>query len=303
MSTDTQISTENPLDARVARPTGLRNWLGNIGGVLDLCGVALVVCVIIVGLVGHLIAPHDPRSFVATPLEAPSLSHPFGTDNFGRDILSRVLHGARYSLVLPVFVLGSATVLGILVGAAAAMMGGVIDDLLMRITDVFFVFPYLVMALAIAAAFRPSIESTIVALSLVWWPTYARLVRAQTLRVRSLLYVEASRSIGETEIGIALRHYLPHYIGILLVQVTTDVAGVIGIGAGLSFIGLGAQPPSPEWGLLIAEARSHALTAWWTALFPGLAISLTIAGFMLTGDRVQDWVDPTRRRRRRKAEG
>lgn len=282
-------TTRSPIRARP--PAVVRLWKGL--GPLGLLGLIAILIILPVAALAPLIAPHDPLAFVGGKLQEPSGEFWFGTDNFGRDLFSRVIIGARASLIFPITVLGAAVVLGMLIGASAAMLGGRIDELLMRVTDLFFAFPYLVVALAIGAALQPSVKSTVLALTIVWWPTYARLVRAQTLRMRALLYVEAARSIGASEWEIVRRHFVPQYVNILLIKVTMDFGSVIGISAGLSFIGLGAQPPTAEWGLLIAESTSFALSAWWTAFFPGAAMFITILAFAMLGDTLVDWLDPT----------
>jgi peptide/nickel transport system permease protein len=264
------------------------------GGLLGMLGAVLVVFSIFVALAAPLLERYDPYAFVGGRLEAPNADFWFGTDTFGRDIYSRVVLGARVSLLVPLVVLSSSVLVGVVLGILAATFSGVVDELVMRATDFFFAFPYLVVALALGAALGPSLRSTIIALALVWWPTYARLVRAQVLRMKSLLYVEAARSIGASNWEIARRHYLSQLVSTLLIKVTMDISLVIGLAAGLSFVGLGAQPPSPEWGLMIADSRADALTAPWTAIFPGAAMFITILGFALLGDALVDAQDPTR---------
>jgi peptide/nickel transport system permease protein len=266
-------------------------------GRLEVLGIVLVVTVVIAAIGAPLLTRYAPSAFVAEALVRPCFSYPFGTDNLGRDIFTRVLFGARYSMFLSAMVLGFATVAGVGIGAAAAVIGGLVDEGLMRVADIFFAFPYLVAALAISAALTPSLTSMIIALAIVWWPSYARLVRAQILVIKSMPYVEASRAVGQTELGMIRRHYLPYCVGILLIRISTDVGYVIAIATGLSFIGLGAQVPTPEWGLMVAEARTHVFTAPWLAIFPGLAIFVTIVAFVLLGDFFQDMFDPTLRRR------
>jgi peptide/nickel transport system permease protein len=256
-----------------------------------------VAAVVIAAIAAPLITHYGPSVFVAEPFLRPSSSYPFGTDNLGRDVFTRVLYGARYSMFLSVTVLGFATLAGVGIGAAAAVIGGLVDETLMRVADVFFAFPYLVAALAIGAALTPGLTSMIIALAIVWWPSYARLVRAQILVIRSMPYVDASRAVGQTELGMIRRHYLPYCAGILLIRISTDVGYVIAIATGLSFIGLGAQVPTPEWGLMVAEARTHVFNDPWLAVFPGLAIFVTIVAFILLGDFFQDLFDPTLRHR------
>jgi len=226
----------------------------------------------------------------------PSNEHFFGTDDFGRDIYSMVIYGARISLRICLMVVFSATIIGILIGGIAGYFGGKMDELLMRTTDVFLSIPYLILAMAVAAALGRSIEHIMMALVVVWWPSYARLLRGQVLSIKENQYVEAARSIGASNWRILFRHIIPNSFAPLLVQITLDLGAVLLVAAGLSFIGLGAPPGTAEWGLMIAMGRTHMFHAWWYATFPGLAILITVLGFNLLGDGIRDITDPKLRR-------
>jgi peptide/nickel transport system permease protein len=227
---------------------------------------------------------------------APNSEHYFGTDDFGRDIYSMIVYGTRISLQICLMVVLSATIIGIFLGGIAGYFGGKLDELLMRITDVFLSIPYLILAIAVAAALGRSIENIMMALILVWWPQYARLLRGQVLSIRENQYVEAARSVGSSNWRILFRHVIPNSFAPLLVQITLDLGAVLLVAAGLSFIGLGASPGTAEWGLMISSGRMHMFHAWWYVTFPGLAIVLTVLGFNLLGDGIRDITDPKLRR-------
>jgi peptide/nickel transport system permease protein len=225
-------------------------------------------------------------------LQPPSQLHLMGTDQFGRDILSRVIAGARVALVVAVMVLTIAAVVGFVMGSVAGLLGGWVDEVLMRITDLFMAFPALILAMAIAATLGPSLQNTMIALSVVYWPWYARLVRSQVLSLREREFVVAARSIGAGTSRLIGRHLLPNAVPILITQVTIDVGYVVLSTSGLSFLGLGAQPPTPEWGAMITEGRTFMREAWWYVTFPGVALSITVLGFNLLGDGLRDYLDP-----------
>lgn len=230
-------------------------------------------------------------------LLAPSWTHPFGTDEMGRDLLARVLYGARTSLALAALVVGSSLVAGIAVGLAAGYAGGWADEAAMRTTDVFLAFPPLLLAILLVTVLGGGFVSTTLALALVWWPVYAVLVRGQVVSVRGRPFVEAARATGVPPLGIMRRHLLPNALGPLLVQATVDVGAVILVAAGLSFIGLGPQPPTADWGMMINSGRQFVLSGnWWVAGVPGIAIMLTALAFAVLGDSLRDAADPMRRR-------
>lgn len=225
-------------------------------------------------------------------LRAPSITHPFGTDEFGRDVWSRVVHGTRYSLGAGLGTVLLALLLGGGVGLAAGAGGGRIDALLMRVVDVFLAFPYLALAIAVGAILGRSLEHAVVALAVAWWPQYARLMRGQVLALRSTEFVEAARGLGASGLRVALRHLLPNTVSALLVKASLDIGYAILAVAGLSFLGLGVAPPTPEWGALITTGRTYMLRAWWYLVFPGLAIFITVMSCNLLGDGLRDWLDP-----------
>jgi peptide/nickel transport system permease protein len=260
-------------------------------------GLGLVLMVVLLALFAPLLTPHDPLApDAANFLTGPSAVHWFGTDDLGRDILSRTLHAGRTSLLSALGLVTIAATLGILVGSVAGYAGGRVDDVIMRVTDMFLAFPGLILAMAIAATLGPGLFHALLALSLVWWPSYARLVRGQFLTLRSLDYVEAARAQGSPPWRIIMKEILPNAMTPIVVQVTLDLGYAILSTAGLSFIGLGVQAPTPEWGAMISYGRAHILTAWWYSTFPGLAIFVTVLGVNLLGDGIRDWLDPQERR-------
>jgi peptide/nickel transport system permease protein len=263
------------------------------GNWLNLLASSLVLLVVSCALFGDWIVPYDPiKMELAHRLEAPGMDHLFGTDDFGRDVLSRVIAGARVSLRISLLVLVIAVSVGFLVGSLAGLLGGWVDEVLMRLTDLFLAFPALVLAMAIAASLGASLNNTMIALSTVYWPWYARLVRAQVLSLREREYITAARCIGVTTPRLIGRHLLPNLFPILVTQATLDIGYVVLSTAGLSFLGLGAQPPTPEWGAMITAARSYMRESWWFTTFPGLALAITVLGFNLMGDGLRDYLDP-----------
>ena len=265
---------------------------------LLVAGAVMSLLVVLVALFAPLLAPYPADAGSATHpfivLHAPSAQHWFGTDNVGRDILSRVIYGARISPVIAVFVLLIACVIGIPLGAMAGYFGGWLDEAIMRVTDIFLAFPPLLLALALAAVLPPSLTSLIIAISVTWWPWYTRLIRGQAASVAGRPYVESCRALGISSPRILLRHILPNSITPLIVQVSLDFGGVILTVSALSFLGLGAQDPTPDWGLMVAEGQNYFTTAWWVVTFPGLAILVTAFAFTLLGDGLRDLLDPKR---------
>ena len=215
-----------------------------------------------------------------------------GTDDFGRDILSRIIHGARITLYIIALVAVTAPVLGLLVGTVAGYFGGWIDAVLMRLTDIFLAFPRLILALALVAVMGPGIENAVLAIALTAWPPYARVARAETLTVRNSDYIAAIRLQGAGHARIIAGHVVPMCLPSVIIRVTLDMAGVILIAAGLGFLGLGVQPPLPEWGLMISSGRKFLFEQWWVATMPGLAIFIVSLGFNLLGDGLRDVLDP-----------
>jgi len=260
---------------------------------LTVAGLVLIAAFGLSALLAPGLAPADPlEQVLAQRLSPPSLAHWLGTDQLGRDILSRLLFGARISLIVGLVVVGTAGTFGTLVGLVAGYARGLADEALMRVTDIFFAFPALILAMAIAGALGPSLTNAMIAIAVVTWPVYARLVRAQVLSLREREFVESARSLGASTSRILWRHILPNTLAPLLVQASFDMGGAILSAAGLSFIGFGAQPPTPEWGVMISEGRKFISTQPWLPLFPGLAILLTVAAFNLIGDGLRDALDP-----------
>lgn len=263
---------------------------------LSLTGLFVILGLILTALVAPWVAPYDPlKTNISKRLEPPSTEHPFGTDQLGRDVLSRVLYGARISLRIALLTALIATSIGAPLGIVSGYFGGWVDNLLMRLTDMFMAFPRLILAMAIAAALKPTLENVVLAISLAAWPAYARLARSVTLAIREETYIEAARALGASHTRILRRHILPGVISPVTIQVSLDMGGIILTAAGLGFIGFGAQPPTPEWGLMIAEGRNYIPNQWWLSLFPGLAISIVVLGFNLLGDGIRDLLDPRMR--------
>jgi peptide/nickel transport system permease protein len=260
---------------------------------LNVLGVTLVVIVVFAAAFGSLLAPHAPSEIsLLDRLKPPSRSHLFGTDDLGRDLFSRVLAGARISLEVAAIVLSLSVAFGTLLGILAGLVGGLVDELIMRATDLFLAFPALILASAIAASLGPSLSHTVVALAIVYWPWYARLARGQVLSLREREFVVAARVAGASTPRIVARELLPNVLPIVVVQTSLDVGYAILFTSSLSFLGLGAQPPTPEWGAMMTDARGFLQDFWWYPTFPGLALAITVLGFNLVGDGLRDWLDP-----------
>lgn len=260
---------------------------------LTVFGLVLLIGFAVSALFANLLTPTLPQTQdLMHRLKPPSADHWLGTDQLGRDIYTRLLYGARISLTVGIGVVAASATIGIVVGLWAGFQRGWVDEVLMRITDIFFAFPALILAMAIAGALGPSLNNAMIAITMVTWPVYARLVRGQTLTLRERPYVEAARGLGASTPAILFRHVLPNMLAPLLVQASFDMGGAILSAAGLSFIGFGAQPPTPEWGVMISEGRTFITTHLWLSLFPGIAIFLTVAAFNLIGDGLRDAFDP-----------
>jgi peptide/nickel transport system permease protein len=294
-----RLETRLPAAAGVkAAPTGARPRPAFLRSPLSVLGLALMLVFGLSAALANVLAPADPVAQVLSErLQPPSPAHWLGTDQLGRDQLSRLLFGARISLAVGLVVVGTAGTFGTLVGLAAGYSAGPVDEVLMRLTDVFFAFPSLILAMAIAGALGPSLQNAMIAIAVVSWPVYARLVRSQVLSLRQREYVEAARSLGASPWRIVFGHILPNSLAPILVQASFDMGGAILAAAGLSFIGFGAQPPEPEWGVMISDGRNYVGTHAWLSLFPGLAILLTVAAFNLVGDGLRDALDPRLRGR------
>ena len=259
-------------------------------------GGAVAVLIVLVAVFAPLLAPYPADAGSATnpvaALQAPSLHHLFGTDQVGRDVFSRVLYGARVSPLVALLVLVIACVVGIPLGVVAGYFGSVADETIMRITDIFLAFPSLLLSLAFAAVLPPSLTSLTIAIAITWWPWYTRLIRGQAASVAGRPYVESCRALGIPTWRILLRHVLPNSVTPLIVQVSLDFGGVILTASALSFLGLGAQDPTPDWGLMVAEGQNYFTTQWWLVTYPGLAILITALAFNLLGDGLRDVLDP-----------
>jgi len=266
---------------------------------LALAGIAVVAFTVVVAVFANQLFVYDPLAVnLSERLEPPSTVHLFGTDQVGRDILSRVIAGYRISAVMGVEIVALGGAFGTFLGLIAGYRGGKVDEIVMRITDMFLAFPSLVLAMAISAALGPSLEHTFIAISVVWWPTYTRLIRGSVLSEKENEYVEAARAVGESEWRIIFMEIFPNVISSVIVQATLDLGKAILTAASLSFIGFGAQPPIPEWGAMVSSGRNFIANQWWVATFPGLAILLTVIGFNLLGDALRDALDPRMRLRK-----
>jgi peptide/nickel transport system permease protein len=255
--------------------------------------VVFILVAAVVFLSGNAILPYNPYAISPTTiLQPPSWQHILGTDDLGRDMLSRILAAAPIDAEVAFSVVGSAVILGLAIGGLAGFVGGRMEEVVMRITDIFLAFPGLVLALAIVASLGPSIFNTILALAPVWWPTYTRLARGETLSIKSQQFVEASRASGQKSRFIVLRHIIPNILPTLLVYATLDIGNVILVFSVLSFIGLGAQAPIPEWGLLSAQGEQYLRSAPWYPIAPALTILIVAIGFSLFGDGLRDALDP-----------
>ncbi len=256
-------------------------------------GLVIIIVFFLLALLAPWISPYDPLAQnIPASLAPPGAAHWMGADKLGRDIFSRILYGARISLFSGVAVIAMAGLFGSLVGLVAGYARGWWDEGLMRITDIFFAFPSLILAMAIAGALGPSLQNALIAVSVVTWPVYARLVRGQVLGLREREFVQAARAVGAPDSVIIRRHLLPNTLSPLLVQASFDMGGIILAVAGLSFIGFGAQPPTPEWGVMISEGRNYITTHWWLTFFPAMSMLFAVAGFNLVGDGLRDVLDP-----------
>ena len=260
---------------------------------LNVAGVVIVALVLLLAVFGPAIAPQNPDQInLFAVLQPPSVHHWFGTDNLGRDLFSRVLVGTRISVEVAAIILSLSVLFGTALGIVSGLAGGLADEIVMRVTDLFLAFPGFILAAAIAATLGPSLQHTVLALAVVFWPWYTRLIRGQVLSLREREFILAARVARAGTIWIATRHVARNVLSILVVQVSLDVGYAILATSSLSFLGLGAQPPSPEWGAIIAEGRGYIQTAWWWSTFAGIALALTVLGFNLLGDGLRDWIDP-----------
>jgi len=270
------------------------SWLSLRQNKLAMFGLYVILALIFVAIFAPLLAPHDPLSGdlslrLRTGAESNTV---FGTDQMGRDILSRLIYGTRYTLMVVGLVAIIAAPVGLLMGTVSGFFGGWVDAVLMRVTDVFLAFPKLILAMAFVAALGPGIENAILAIALTAWPPYARISRAETLTVRNTDYIAAARLQGVSNARLIRRHVMPMCMSSVIIRITLDMAGIILTAAGLGFLGLGAQPPAPEWGAMVSEGRQFLLDQWWVATLPGFAIFIVSLAFNLLGDGLRDVLDP-----------
>ncbi|MBZ6076609.1 nickel transporter permease [Microvirga puerhi] len=300
------LSQSSRLQAWLLSPEPASRWQARFGrfylgwrsftkNPLAVLGLVIVVLLILVAVLAPLIAPYSPIAggdLRTQRLLPPSETYWFGTDDQGRDIFSRVVYGSRITLWVVMLVAVIATPIGVIIGTVAGYTGGWVDTVLMRITDIFLAFPRLILALAFVAALGPGIENAIIAISITSWPPYARIARAETLTVRNSDFIAAVKLQGASTPRIIFGHIIPLCISSVIVRVTLDMAGIILTAAGLGFLGLGAQPPMPEWGAMVATGRNYLIDQWWVAAMPGLAIFVVSLGFNLLGDGLRDVLDP-----------
>ena len=277
---------------------------------LSVIGFAIVMIMIFIALIAPLIAtfflPHDqlpppyanplriPRDYnVTAPLPPGSPGHPLGTGQFGTDIYYGLVYGAQVSMRMAIVVVGIGFLIGILLGAISGYFGGVIDEIVMRVTDVFLSVPFLILAMAVVVVMGPGLDNIMMAFIIVWWPGYARLVRGQVLSIRENVYIEAARAIGSSNSRIIFRHILPNSFAPIIVNATMDMGTIVLVTAGLSYIGFGAEPGTAEWGRMVSDGQQYFIAgAWWMVVFPGLMIMLFVLGFNLMGDGLRDILDP-----------
>ena len=287
------LISDSPESRRQARLGQLyRQWLAFKRNPMAVAGLAIIVLLLLIAAFAPLIAPFDPLAQALDKrLLPPSATNWFGTDALGRDIFSRIVYGTRITLVIVLLVVVTVGPFGLLIGAISGYYGGWVDRLLMRITDVFLAFPRLVLALAFVAALGPGIVNAIIAIAITTWPPYARVARAETMVIRNQDYIAAMRLQGASQGRIIWKHVVPMCMSSLIVRTTFDMAGIILTAAGLGFLGLGAQPPMPEWGAMISAGREQIFDQWWVATFTGVAICIVALGFNLLGDGLRDVMD------------
>jgi peptide/nickel transport system permease protein len=301
MSTEPALPTLDLTEARRRRAEARWRYLRDTYVLwrrnrLMVLGTAIILGLILVAALAPLLATHGPYAQVlGDRLRAPSAAYLFGTDGLGRDIFSRVVHGARVTLTIALLVAAISTPLGMLIGIVAGYLGGMVDEIMMRLADVFLAFPRLILAIAFAAALGPGVENAILAIAIAQWPSYARLARAETLNVKNNDYIQAMRVLGAGKLTIMAGHILPLTLSSIIVRMSLDMGTIILTAAGLGFLGLGAQPPMPEWGLMVSDGRQYLVDQWWVSTLPGLAILVVVMGFNLLGDGIRDVLDPRQR--------
>jgi len=265
---------------------------------LTMTGLSIFVLLVLVAIFAPQIAPYDPYDVqTRQKFTAPGAEHLFGTDEMGKDVFSRVVWGSRITLRVGFMVIVAISLIGVPLGAVSGYLGGKVDTVIMRLGDIFLAFPRLVLALALAAALGGGINNAIIAIAIPGWPWYARLIRGTTLAIREEQYVEAAKASGTGTWRVIFQHILPNCIGPWMVQATMDMGWAIMTAAMLGFLGIGARPPEPEWGLMVASGRPYFMDYWWISVFPGAAIFVVVLGYNLTGDGLRDVIDPRIRRR------
>ena len=266
-----------------------------------LVGTAIILCLVFSGLLAPLITAYDPvKQELNEMLSPPSFKHPLGTDRYGRDVLTRIVYGCRYALIIGVGVVAMQLLIGVTLGLTAGYYGGFVEAVIMRFTDVFLSIPSVVLAMTIAGFLGGGLQNVIIAVGAIGWREYTRLSRAEVLSVKERTFVEAARAVGCGHLGIMIRHILPHTVAPVIAYSALAAGAAILWAAALSFLGLGAQPPTPEWGAMLADGREDMRDAWWIATFPGLAIMVTVLGFNFFGDALRNALDPKTERSRQK---
>ena len=289
------LTTDSPTSRRQAKLSSwYRSWLAFRSNPMAMFGLTILVILLLIAIFAPIISPHDPfAQNLAERLKAPGEGgYILGSDSLGRDILSRLIYGSQITLYIVFLVALLAPIVGLFVGTAAGYLGGWVDSVLMRLTDIFLAFPRLVLALAFVSALGAGIENAVLAIVLTAWPPYARIARAETLTIRNADYIHAIKLQGAGALRVITKHIWPLCISSLVIRVMLDMAGIILTAAGLGFLGLGAQPPSPEWGAMISSGRQFILDHWWVATMPGLAIFIVSLAFNLLGDGLRDVLDP-----------
>lgn len=268
---------------------------------LSLAALIVLIILLLLAVFAPAIVPYPQdlldETHIADKFLAPSSAHWMGTDELGRDVFSRVIYGTRVSIANGILAVAISLVIGVPLGAIAGSIGGWVDNVIMRITDIFLSFPPLLLAIALVALLGSSLTNAIIAISISWWPWYTRLVRGQAVSIRERKFVQAAETIGTSRIKIIFKHIIPNCISPIIVQASMDIGGVILTIASLSFLGLGAQAPTPEWGLMISTGRAYFPDKWWCCIFPGLAIFITVLCFNLLGDAIREILDPKTRKR------
>jgi len=263
---------------------------------LMVVGTFIILVLLVVAAAAPLLATQGPFDQISKDrLIPPSAQYWFGTDSLGRDIYSRVVYGSRVTLLIALLVAAISTPLGMAIGVLSGYFGGAVDEFLMRTSDVFLAFPKLILAVAFAAALGPGVENAIIAISVANWPSYARLARAETLTVKNNEYIQAMRVLGASNLRIMIGHITPMCLSSIIVRMSLDMGAIILTAAGLGFLGLGAQPPTPEWGLMVSDGRDFLVDQWWVSTLPGIAILIVVVGFNLLGDGIRDILDPHQR--------